>query len=274
MIFSETESELQKKWQNLVRFLESRPRALVAFSGGVDSSFLLKAAVLPPSNMVLAVIADSASLPRRELEEATAFLKEHSINYRIINVFEQKNQDYQKNNTNRCYFCKTELYTALGQLKDELQYDYIFDGTNKDDLSGHRPGHKAASELQVISPLVEAELKKDEIRKLSLKLGLNTHDKPAMACLASRIPYGTEVTEKRLTQVEKAEDFLISLGFKQVRVRYHEQGQLARIELDEVEISRAFEKSNRQAITAKFSELGFKWSSIDLSGYQTGSLNS
>ncbi|WP_010243101.1 ATP-dependent sacrificial sulfur transferase LarE [Acetivibrio cellulolyticus] len=259
------------KLEKLKKHIESLGSAVVAFSGGVDSSFLLKVAFDVLGNNVLAVTAKSATFPEREYNEAVEFINKYGIRHLTIASEELELEGFAQNSTNRCYICKHELFSKINDIAKKENLKYVFEGSNHDDLSDFRPGLKAVEELLVVSPLREAELTKDDIRFLSKEMGLSTWDKPSFACLSSRFPYGQTITREKLQMVDKAEQFLIDLGFRQVRVRHH--GELARIELSPNEIEQVFRKNLANNIYAYFKELGFTYTSLDLKGYRTGSMN-
>jgi uncharacterized protein len=260
----------QKK-ENLIRQLEDLGSLVVAFSGGVDSTFLLAVAHQVLGERVLAATATSATYPSRELEEAVEFAKEHGIEHIVFESDEVSLPDFSSNSANRCYYCKKLLSKELQDIAKEKGIKHIALAANIDDLGDYRPGIKAAEEMGLIEPLMDARLTKEEIRLLSKEMGLPTWDKPAMACLASRIPYGEPVTEEKLKMVEEAEVFLTDNGFRQCRVRVH--GPVARIEVASTEITKMVEIGLRKKIVEKFKEIGFLHVSLDLEGYVTGSLN-
>jgi len=239
----------------------------VAFSGGVDSTLVLKVAHQVLGDNVIAVTALSESLPAGELEEARELAQSIGVEHCVIRTFETVDQNYLANAANRCYFCKTEMYARLGGFARAQGIDAMLDGLNVDDLSDRRPGRAAAVEHGVISPLVEAKLTKAEVRELSRTFGLPTWDKPALACLSSRIPHGTPITLHSLSQVDRAETFLKGLGVGQVRVRHH--GEVARIEVEPRDFS--ILHKHHSVIAARFAELGFAHVEIDPAGYCTGS---
>lgn len=245
---------------------------MTAYSGGIDSTLVAVAAhrALGPDN-ALAVIGDSPSLPRYELDQAVALAGRLGLNLRVVEPNEQHDPGYQRNAGDRCYFCKTHLYDTLHRTAKDLGYRYIANGTNADDLGDHRPGLIAAEEAQVISPLLEAELDKQAVRDLARHLDLPNADKPAAACLASRIPYGMEVTLERLAQVEQAEDALRDLGLTGFRVRHHDQ--VARIELPIDQIPRFMDPKIREKAVAAIKKAGFTFVSLDLEGFRSGSGN-
>ena len=264
-------AELQHKRDRLREELRGAGRLLVAFSGGVDSSYLAYEAHRVLGDAALAVTAESASYPNSHREMALAIARDFGIPHRFVSTREMQSADYRANRPDRCYHCKTELFTVLGRLREELGFDAIAYGVNLDDTGDFRPGHRAAEEHRVRSPLLAAELTKQEIRALSRAAGLPTAELPASACLSSRLPYGTEVTPERLAQVEAGEERLRALGFRQVRLRHH--GELARIEVDPAELSRALEPAMAARIAAAIKPLGFRFVSLDLEGYRQGSLN-
>jgi len=250
--------------------------AIVAYSGGVDSALLAYIAYLSLRDKMVAAIADSPSLGRREFRSALNFTQNHGIPIRIVKTIEMANPLYRVNKANRCYYCKKALFEKLEELRGRLDAPLgepswsIFYGTNLDDLGDYRPGIRAAREASIIAPYVELGIDKKTIRSICAYYGLEVTDKPAMACMSSRIPYGEEVTLEKLNQVEKAEDFLYNLGFRVLRVRHH--GHIARIEVLLQDFVKLIE--NREMIAKKFHELGFIYVSLDLDGFQSGSLNS
>lgn len=261
-----------RKLNKLKKELKKMSSVVVAFSGGVDSTFLLKVAYDVLGDNVLAVTAKSETYPEQELKEAKYLAKFIGVKHKIIETKELLNKNFSQNPANRCYFCKKELFSKLKEIakiaKDQ-KIKYVLDASNFDDLGDYRPGRTAAKELGVISPLAEAGLTKKEIRFFSKELGLPTWEKPSQACLASRIPYGNEITVKELTKVDRAENFLKESGFNELRVRNH--GEIARIEVPQ----KYFELilKNNEKIAQKFKELGFAYITLDLQGYRTGSLN-
>lgn len=263
--------ETQKKFEDLQELLRKMGKVLVAFSGGVDSTFLLRTArdVLGPG--VLAVIASSATYPEREQQEALRLVEDMGVKYRVIQTKELDDPQFRNNPPERCYFCKRELFSRLKEMAGEDDIPYVCDGSNYEDTFDFRPGSKAAEELGVRSPLREALLAKSEIRALSKALGLPTWDKPAMACLSSRFPYHTAIDEESLRRIDAAEEYLRSKGFSQLRVRHH--GQTARIEIDPEDFSMIISKETREEIVAELKKIGYLYVTLDLAGYRTGSMN-
>jgi uncharacterized protein len=261
---------MEQKYAQLGVILESMEKVVVAFSGGVDSAFLLKAALefLGPER-VLAITADSETYPVREKEEAIALAKEIGAPHVVIHTSELDIPGYAENPTNRCYFCKNSLFDHLIPIAKERGYEHVVFGAIADDLGEHRPGLQAAHEQGVRAPLLEAGIKKSEIRHLSRQFGLRTWDKPSFACLSSRIPYGEAITALKLSMIDQAEDFLIQLGFRQVRVRQHEN--LARIEVPVSELADIIAVA--ETVHAKLKEIGYAYVTMDLKGYRSGSLN-
>ncbi|MCA1688722.1 MAG: ATP-dependent sacrificial sulfur transferase LarE [Actinobacteria bacterium] len=244
--------------------------ALVAFSGGVDSSLALAiCARALPRDRVLAVTSNNETYLPSELDLAREFAASLGVEHLIVNTRELDNPDYASNPANRCYFCKSTLYSDLDRLAGERGYACLVDGANADDEGDYRPGRKAAKELGVVSPLSMAGVGKAEVRELAQHLGLPSWDKPALACLSSRFPYGQEITAEKLAQVARAEEFLRKEGFRQVRLRHH--GEIARLEVGPEEMERAF--ALREEIASELKEAGFLYVALDLSGYKPGSLN-
>ncbi len=264
-------AELQRKEAALEQVLRRSGRLLVAFSGGVDSSYLAYAAHRALGDAVLAVTADSPSYPRSHRAMAERIVEQFDIPHRFVATAEMERDDYRKNAADRCYHCKTELFEVMGRVREELGYDSIAYGINTDDTGDYRPGHRAADEHAVLSPFLDADLSKQEIRELSRAAGLPTAELPASACLSSRLPYGMEVTPERLRQVDEGEEALRALGFLQVRLRHH--GALARIEIAPDELPAALDPEMAARIVAAIKPLGFRWVSLDLEGYRQGSLN-
>jgi pyridinium-3,5-biscarboxylic acid mononucleotide sulfurtransferase len=244
--------------------------ALVAFSGGVDSSLALAVAARAlPRERVLAVTSNNETYLPSELDLAREFADSLGVDHLVINTRELDDPNYASNPTNRCYFCKSTLYSDLSRIAAERGYGCVVDGANADDEGDYRPGRKAAEELGVVSPLSVAGVGKAEVRELAKHLGLPSWDKPALACLSSRFPYGQEITPEKLSQVARAEEYLRARGFRQVRVRHH--GEIARLEVGPEEMERAF--ALREEVSAELKEAGFLYVALDLSGYESGSLN-
>jgi uncharacterized protein len=262
---------LDQKEQLLRRRLQSLESVIVAFSGGVDSAYVAFVAHEVLGNKALAVTADSPSYPATHKAEAVKFVEQFGLQHLFINTDEVADPNYRQNPANRCYYCKTELYTKLQSLAQEQGFAAICDGVNVDDLGDFRPGRQAAKEASVISPLVECGITKAEVRELSRRAGLPTWDKPASACLSSRIPYGMEVTVDKLKVIERGEDVLRALGFKVFRVRHH--GDIVRLEFGQEELPRALTMDMAERLTQEFKALGFKYVTLDLEGYRTGALN-
>jgi uncharacterized protein len=262
---------LARKYAQVRERLERCGRVLVAYSGGVDSTLLAKVARDVLGDGAIAVTAVSASYPRRELREAVALAEEIGIRLEIVHSEELEDENYARNPTNRCYFCKSELFTQLERISRTLGVGHIAYGANADDAGDYRPGMEAAQERGVHAPLLEAGMTKDDVRRLSRELGLRTWDKPAFACLSSRFPYGTRITPENLAQVDAAEDALYERGFRQFRVRHH--GEIARIEVPPSEMRRFLDDSVRDDVVERLLALGFRYVSLDLRGYRSGSMN-
>jgi len=263
--------DLKDKLNNLKAIIGKHKSAVVAFSGGVDSTFLLKVAAEVLGDKVLAVTAHSSTYPERELKEAIKFAEDNSIRHRVIISEELEVDGFSDNPVNRCYLCKNELYVKIKAVAEEEGMECIFEGSNVDDLGDFRPGMQAVREHGVISPLREAQLTKEEIRLLSKEMGLETWDKQAFACLSSRFPYGEKITRERLQMVDRAEQFLLDLGFKQVRVRFHKD--IARIEVTQENFEKIIQPDIREKIYSEFKKIGFMYTALDLKGYRTGSMN-
>ena len=255
----------------LENILKGYGKIIVAFSGGVDSTFLLKTAKETYGVDVTAVTLKSAVFPESEYDFAEDFCEREGIEQKIIEVDLLGNDEFAENHEDRCYTCKTLLFEHVTDLARDLGIDHICEGSIADDDNDYRPGKKAIKELGILSPMKEADLTKNEIRFLSREMGLPTWDKPSMACLASRIPYGKEITDGKLRMVEQAEEYLTDLGFHQIRVRIHDD--VARIETDPVEMERLMADYFRDQIYDKFREIGFSYVALDMKGYRTGSLN-
>ena len=260
------------KMRNLEKVLNKMQRVLVAYSGGLDSTFLLKAAIETlGSKNVVAVTARSETYPYQEFKEARRTAKDMEAKHIVIKTSELGIKNFSNNPVNRCYYCKKELFKKLDAIRKRLKLNYILDGTNHDDLGDVRFGRKAAIELGVRSPLLEAGLTKKDIRKYSKKMKLVTWNKPSYACLASRFPYHDNIKPEDLVRIDKAESFIRSLGFRQVRVRLHKD--IARLEFYDNEIRKALQDNVRRKIASKLRKLGFKYITLDLEGYRTGSMN-
>jgi len=264
-------STISQKEKKLKEILERIGSAVIAFSGGVDSSYLLYAAYQVLGNKVLAVTAESPAYPMFEVEEAKGFCQKHGIPHLLIVSEELDDPQFCQNSSERCYFCKLGLFQQLWQIAKDKGFSQVLDGSNVDDLSDHRPGRKAASQLRVLSPLTEAGLGKDDIRELSQKAELSSWDKPSSACLASRISYGNPITIEKLKKIEKAEMILRDLGFRQFRVRVHDN--LARIEIRRQEMEQALSLDFTNAIAKELKKIGFTYITLDLEGYRSGSMN-
>jgi pyridinium-3,5-biscarboxylic acid mononucleotide sulfurtransferase len=246
-------------------------RVIVAYSGGADSAYLAWAATQVLGDNAVAITADSASIPESHKRDAEAFARQFGIRHEYVETHEFDNPDYVKNDANRCFHCKDELFSVLEKVAADRGFSHIVYGVNKDDLGDYRPGQRAARLHQVKAPLVEAGLTKAEIRELSRAAGLPTWDRPAAACLSSRIPYGTPVTIQNIKTVEIGEEEIKALGFRQFRTRFH--GELVRIEIAPEELPRALDIDMSRKLTTIFKRLGYKYITLDLEGYRQGSLN-
>lgn len=262
---------LQEKYQLLKDNMRKRGSAAIAFSGGVDSTFLVKVAHEVLGENMVAITATSSTYPERELKEAIQYAKDMGVQHIIMPSEELDIEGFASNPKNRCYYCKKELFTKIGELAKKHNVEYVFDGANLDDDGDYRPGMQAAKELGVISPLKEAFFTKEDVRELSKELGLPTWNKPAFACLSSRFPYGNQITSEKLKMVEEAEQFLLDLGLRQVRVRHHEE--IARIEVSPKERNVFFDLELMDKVGAKLREIGFTYVTLDILGYRTGSMN-
>jgi uncharacterized protein len=266
-----TGAGLETKQDCLLGLLREMRHVIVAYSGGTDSAYLAWAAARALGDNALAVTADSASIPASHKRDAEDFVRRFGIRHEYVETHEFENPEYLKNDANRCFHCKDELFTVLERIGRERGYPNIVYGVNKDDLGDYRPGQRAAKLHEVKAPLVDADLTKAEIRELSRLAGLPTWDRPAAACLSSRIPYGTPVTIQNIRTVEVGEEELKALGFRQFRTRFH--GELVRIEIAREELARALDPEMARRFTAIFKGLGYKYVTLDLEGYRQGSLN-
>jgi uncharacterized protein len=263
--------EVQNTLKQLKCHIEKMGSLAVAYSGGVDSTFLLKVAYDVLQDRAIAVTARSSTYPEREFKEAEEFTHSAGIKHIVIHSEELEIEGFTNNPPNRCYLCKYELFSKIKEVAGKYHIQHIAEGSNIDDLDDYRPGMQAIKELGIISPLKDVSLGKDAIRKLSEKMGLPTWDKPAFACLASRFPYGEKITREKLAMVDRAEQYLLNLGFKQVRVRHH--GDTARIEVAESERLNFFDLKLMENVYKQFQEIGFAYTALDLKGYRTGSMN-
>jgi pyridinium-3,5-biscarboxylic acid mononucleotide sulfurtransferase len=264
-------TDLEPKSSLLEASLVKLGRLLVAYSGGVDSAYLAWAARRALGDKMLAVIADSPSLARTQLSDAIAFAQEQSIPLEVVATSELDRPEYIRNDSQRCFFCKDELFTLMEDLRQARGFDAIAYGVNLNDQGDFRPGQKAAANHHVRAPLLDAGLTKDEIRALARQAGLRIWDKPASACLSSRIEYGRPVTREALAVVEKGEDALRAMGFRQFRVRHH--GEIVRIEISREELAHALDLAMAAQLTSTFKALGFKFVTLDLEGFRSGSMN-
>jgi uncharacterized protein len=259
-----------QKYLNLINYLKDLGSVVVAFSGGVDSTFLLKAAKEALGDKAAALTVVSPYIPKWEIEEAKELVKEIGIRHEFLEV-PVIIDEIKFNPEDRCYLCKTAVFTMVKKFANKNGYNYVVDGTNADDINDYRPGLRALKELEIKSPLLENKLSKNEIRELSKELNLPTWNKPPYACLLSRIPYGTELKVEEFEKIERSEKYLMDKGFRAVRVRCH--GDLARIEVPREDIPRLFDINLMDEISSKLKEFGFKYVSLDMQGYRTGSLN-
>lgn len=262
---------LAEKASLLTAKIQELGSVLIAYSGGTDSAYLAYAAYRVLGDKMIAVIADSASLPRAELEAALSFTAAHNIPTHVLRTAEMENPAYTRNDSQRCFHCKDELFTVMETARRELKFEHLAYGMNADDRGDFRPGQKAAALHEAVAPLAEAGLTKAEIRELAREAGLRIWDKPASACLSSRIEYGRPVTAESLRQIEEAEAGLHRLGFRQVRVRHH--GELARIEIARADLPRALDMTTLDEITSAVRAAGFRYVTLDTQGYRSGSMN-
>ncbi|MGE5380612.1 MAG: ATP-dependent sacrificial sulfur transferase LarE [Methylocystaceae bacterium] len=258
-----------EKYLNLLNYLKGLGKVILAFSGGVDSTFLLKAAREALGDNLKAVTIQSPYIPKWEVEEAKQFTTELGVRFEIVEA--PIIDVIRYNPENRCYLCKKAVFSRIKDIAQSEGYPYVIDGTNFDDTGDYRPGLQALRELNIKSPLLECQLGKQEIRDLSKELGLNTWDKPPYACLLTRIPYGSELKEEDFIKIEKAERYLMGRGFRAIRVRCHDN--LARIEVDKSDMNKLFNQSLLGEISAKLKEFGFTYVTLDLDGYKSGSFN-
>lgn len=262
---------IEDKYQKLKSILEEMGEVVVAYSGGVDSAFLLKVAVDTLGKKATGILAVSPTYPSREYEKAKDVARLIGTTLRVISTHEMDDESFVSNPVNRCYFCKKELFTEIAAVVKKENIKQMVDGSNKDDMGDHRPGMKALKELGVRSPLQEADLTKNDIRTLSKSLQIPTWDKDAMACLSSRFPYGEEITTEKLRMVDAAENALSDLGFRGIRARH--QKNTIKIEVEPHMLQRFFENSTRQAVVTSLKAIGYTYVTVDLEGYRRGSLN-
>ena len=263
--------QLHEKQSSLIAYLRGLGKTAIAFSGGVDSTFLLKTAYDALGDDVLAIIGKTVSVPNREYLEAVSFCRSLGVQHTVIGIDQMSIEGFADNPPERCYLCKKALFAAFLKEAASRGFSFVAEGSNMDDLGDYRPGLKALSELGIRSPLREADLTKADVRALSRELDLPTWNKPSFACLATRIPCGEEITEEKLHMVEEAEESLFDLGFTQVRVRHH--GEIARIEVVKEEMTKLLEPDVAMIVTGRLREIGFRYITVDLDGYREGSTN-
>lgn len=271
MLHFEEEQKIRRKMEDLKQLLANLGSIAIAFSGGVDSTFLLKVAYEVLGEKAIAITAQSSSFPRRELEEAKTFCQKEGIRQLIFAFDELEIEGFKKNPPDRCYLCKKTFLKKVQQIATEKEITYVAEGSNIDDEEDYRPGMRAVEELGIISPLRKVGLSKREIRFLSRELELDTWEKPSFACLSSRFPYGESITKEKLARVEQAEQLLLDLGFSQFRVRIH--GDMARIEVLPEEFPKLIQEENRQQVIEQLKAYGFAYIAMDLVGYRMGSMN-
>ncbi|HAL56561.1 MAG TPA: ATP-dependent sacrificial sulfur transferase LarE [Bacteroidetes bacterium] len=264
--------DLLSKYDKLKSILREMESVAIGFSGGIDSTLLVRVATEVLGDNALAVIGRSATYPTREFEEAVQLARSFGSRYRVVNTEETDNLKFRENPPDRCYFCKSELFGKLNVLADEEGVRWVADGTITDDLGDFRPGMRAKSEQRVRSPLLEAGLSKDDVRTIARELGITTWDKPSFACLSSRFPYGTGITKENLMKIDEAESFMRDLGFRFFRVRHHDE-RTVRLEIGSQEFHRLFDNGLRGEIVEQFKKLGFIYVTLDLQGYRSGSMN-
>lgn len=264
-------AELAKKFRALEKILQKMGSVLIAYSGGVDSTFLLKVAHDVLGEKAIAVTAASETYTKSELNDAKKFAEQIGARHIVIKTSELNIKGFAENTAERCYFCKRELFSKLAEIARENRINFVLDASNYDDLDDYRPGMNAAKELGIRSPLVEARLAKQDIRELSRQLKLPTWNKPSMACLSSRFPYGSEINARKLGMVEKAEEILKRIGLRQVRVRHH--NEIARIETGRQEMKLLLNPQSLEKVVKDFKKLGFAYVTLDLQGYRSGSMN-
>ncbi|MEG1310792.1 MAG: ATP-dependent sacrificial sulfur transferase LarE [Romboutsia sp.] len=263
--------KLNQKLENLKARIKELGSVAIAYSGGVDSNFLLKVAKDTLGDNVIAVTLNAMMHSNIEINEAKEHAKSFNVKHIMLKIDNFDIEEFLENGPKRCYYCKKEVFSKVKEIAKENNIKYVIDGTNLDDIGDYRPGLKALEELNIVSPLKECDLTKDDIRTLSKQIGLSTHNKPAFACLATRIPYGIRIKEETLRMIEKGEQYLVELGFTQFRVRYHED--IARIEVGKDEIHRFFSVDTLEKTNNKFIEIGFKYTTLDMNGYSMGSMN-